>query len=186
MGGAFFRRPGGAARKTLVAVLAVGTIVVMKTAGAAPTPEVMLRSWLARLDPATRKLAGSVRAALRRRLPTANELAYDYRTFVVVAYAANDRGIDAVVSFAARPDGVRLYFNQGPHLPDPKELLQGSGKQARFVRVESARQVAHPDMKALLAAALAQATVPLPVKGEGTLMLKTSAAKARSRRTTAR
>ena len=158
----------------------------MKTDGAAPTPEALLRAWIARLEPATQKLARSVRAALRRRLPTANELAYDYRTFVVVAYAASDRGIDGVVSFAARPDGVRLYFNQGPHLPDPKGLLLGSGKQTRYVRVESGRQLAHPDVIALVGAAVAQASVPLPARGRGKLLIKTSAGKARSRRTTAR
>ncbi len=75
----------------------------------------------------------SVRATMRKRIPTANELAYDYASQVVIAYGPTDRGIDAIVSIARRPDGVRLYFNQGPRLPDPKVLLVGSGTQTRFI-----------------------------------------------------
>ena len=118
------------------------------------TPEAELRSFLDRFDPKARKLVRSVRAAVRKRFPTANELAYDYSSHVVIAYAPTDRGIDSIVSIAARPDGVRLYFNQGPQLADPKRLLLGSGKQTRFVRVDAASQLAHPDLEALIVAAI--------------------------------
>jgi hypothetical protein len=61
------------------------------------TPEAELRSYIDRLDPKDQKLARSVRAAIRKRLPTANELAYDYKTFFVIAYSPTDRGIDGIV-----------------------------------------------------------------------------------------
>jgi hypothetical protein len=67
-------------------------------------------------------------------------------------------------------------------LPDPKKLLQGSGKQARFVRVETARQLAHPDVEALIVAAIDHASVPLPSTGRGRLIIRTAAARQRSRR----
>ena len=104
------------------------------------TPEAQLRSFNDRLDPKQQKFAQSIRAALRKRFPTANELAYDYGSFFVIAYSPNEQGIDAPISIAARADGVDLYFNNGPKLPDPKKLLQGSGKMTRFVRLESAGQ----------------------------------------------
>src|SRR5690349_20702280 len=85
--------------------------------------ETELRSYLGRFDPRIQKLARSVRAALRRRFPTANELAYDYGTSVVVGYSPTDRGIDAIVALAARADAVRLYLSPGPQLPDPKGIL---------------------------------------------------------------
>ena len=149
------------------------------------SPEAELRSWIDRLDPEVQELARSVRAAVRKRLPAAHELAYDYKTFVVIAYSPTDRGIDAIVSIAARADRVDLYFNHGPQLPDPKKILLGSGKQARFVRVESARHLARPDVKALIAAAIDHSSVPLPPKGKGSLIIKTNktvAAKKRPRR----
>ena len=150
-----------------------------------PTPEDQLQSFNDRFDPKQQKFIRSVRAAVRKRFPAANELAYDYSSFFVIAYSPTDRGIDAIVSIAARADGVDLYFNHGPQLPDPKKLLLGSGKQARFVRVEAARQLAHPDVEALIAAAIDHASVPLPSEGKGSLIIKTNktiAAKKRPRR----
>lgn len=153
-----------------------------KPANEKRTPEAELRSYIDRLDPNCRKLARSVRAALRKRLPTANELAYDYETFVVIAYSPTDRGIDGIVSIAARPDGVRLYLMRGPQLPDPKRLLQGTGKQARFIPVDAASRLAHPEVKALIDAAIDQAEVPLPSEGRGSLILRSAGAKQRPRR----
>jgi Domain of unknown function (DU1801) len=150
-----------------------------------PTPEAQLRSFNDRFNPEHQKFIRSVRAAVRKRLPTANELAYDYSSFFVIAYSPTDRGIDAIVSIAARANGVDLYFNDGPQLPDPKKLLLGSGKQTRFVRVEAAKQLADPDVEAFIAAAIDHASVPLPSKGKGSLIIKTNktvAAKERPRR----
>ena len=145
------------------------------------TPEAHLRSSIDRLDPKNQKLMRSVRAVVRKRFPTLNELAYDYATSFVIGYSPTERGIDGIVSIAARADGVRLYFNfpQGVHLPDPKGLLLGSGKQTRFVLVEAASQLAHPDVEALVAVAIEQASVPVPSKGRGTLIIKSVGAKQR-------
>jgi hypothetical protein len=147
-----------------------------------PTPEAQLLSFHDRFDPKHQKFIRAVRAAVRKRFPTANELAYDYSSFFVLSYSPTDRGIDAIVSIAARADGVDLYFNHGPQLLDPKKLLQGSGKQARFVRVESARQLSHPDVEALIAAAIDHASVPLPSKGKGSLIIKTNKTAAAKKR----
>jgi len=147
-----------------------------------PTPEAQLRSFNDRFDPKHQKLIRSVRTAARKRFPTANELAYDYSSFFVIAYSPTDRGIDAIVSIAARADRVDLYFSHGPQLPDPKKLLLGSGKQTRFVRVEAARQLAHPDVEAFIAAAIDHASVPLSSRGKGSLIIKTNKTTAAKKR----
>jgi len=146
------------------------------------TPEAQLRSFIGRIDPKDQKLFRSVRAALRKRFPTANELAYDYGHAIVISYSPTDGGIDGIVAISARATGVALYFNQGHHLPDPKKLLQGSGKQTRFVKVNAARQLADPDVEAMIAAAIDQARVPLPSQGKGKLMIRGAAAKQRPSR----
>jgi hypothetical protein len=156
-----------------------------KLDNAMPSPEAQLRTFNDRFDPKHQKFVRSIRAALRKRFPTANELAYDYTTFFVIAYSPNENGIDAPISIAARADRVDLYFNNGPKLPDPKKLLQGSGKLTRFIQLETAKKLAHPDVKAFIAATIDLASVPLPSKGKGSLIIKTNktgAAKKRPRR----
>ena len=146
------------------------------------TPEAQLRAYIDKLDPKNQKLFRSVRAAVRKRFPTANELAYDYNNSIVISYSPTDRGIDGIVAISARATGVALYFNQGPKLPDPKGLLRGSGKQTRFIQVEAASELAHPDVEALIAATIDQARVPLPSKGKGSLIIKSDGAKKPPRR----
>ena len=151
----------------------------MKRSAAKETPEARLRAYIGMFDAGRQKLIRSVRSALRKRLPAANELVYDYYTFFVVAYSATDHPMDAILSFAARPDGVRLYLMHGPRLPDPKKLLRGSGKQVRFIPVESARRLAHPDVEALIAASIDRAEVPLPSRGRGRLVIRSVSPKRR-------
>jgi hypothetical protein len=146
------------------------------------TPESQLRAYIDKLDSKNQKLFRSVRAAVRKRFPTANELAYDYGHALVIGYAPTDRGIDAVVAIRASATGILLYFNQGPQLPDPKGLLQGSGKQTRFIPVEAASQLAHPDVQALIAATIDHAKVPLASEGKGSLIIKSQGAKKPPRR----
>ena len=156
--------------------------MTMKPDGKKLTPEAQLRASIDKLDPKHQKLFRSVRAAVRKRFPTANELVYDYGHALVIGYAPADRGIDAIVAIRAGATGVSLYFNQGPELPDPKGLLQGSGKQTRFIQVEAASQLAHPDVEALIAATIDQARVPLASEGKGSLIIKSDGAKKPPRR----
>ena len=156
--------------------------MTLKHDGRELSPEAEFRSFINRFDPKEQKLFRSVRAAVRKRFPTVNELAYDYPHSVVIGYSPTDRGIEAIVAIAARADGVFLYLSHGPQLPDPKKLLQGSGKKTRFIRVDAAGQLGHPDVEALIVAAIDHATVPLPSRGKGKLIIQSSASKQRPRR----
>jgi len=149
------------------------------------TPEAQLKSFNDRFDPKQQKFVRSIRAAVRKRFPTLNEVAYDYSSFFVIAYSPTEQGIDAIVSVAARADRVDLYFTHGPKLPDPKKLLQGSGKQVRFIRLETVKHLAHPDVEGFITAAIEHSRVPLPSTGKGSLIIKTNktgAAKKKPRR----
>jgi len=156
-----------------------------KTDSAKGTPEAQLRCLIGYFDPKSQKLMRSIRSAVRKRFPTANEIVYGYSDSVVISYSPTDRGIDGIVAIAARADGVRLYFGQAVQLSDPKKLLLGSGKQARYIRLEAASQLAHPDVEALIVAAIDKAGVPLLSTGRGRLMIRT-AAKRRPRRRVAK
>ena len=159
--------------------------MAVKSAGAKVTPEAQLKSLIEKFDPKDQKLIRALRSAVRKRLPAANELVYDYGFSLVIAYSPTEQGIEGILSTSARADGVSLYFMNGPKLPDPKKLLMGSAKQVRFIPVESASRLKHPDVEALIAAAIDEASVPLPSKGSGKLVIKTSGAKKKARRKSA-
>jgi hypothetical protein len=156
--------------------------MAVKPGSKKPTPEAQLQACIDKFDPKNQKLFRSVRAAVRKRFPTANELAYEYGHALVIGYSPADRGIDSIVAIRASATGVSLYFSQGPLLPDPKRLLRGSGKQTRFIQLEAASQLAHPDVEALISATIDQARVPLPSKGKGSLIIKSDGAKKTPRR----
>lgn len=153
-----------------------------KSAQTKIAPEAELRSLIGKYDPEFQKLIRSVRTALRKRMSAANELLYDYGRFFVITYSPTDKPWHAIVSTAARPDGLRLYFMNGPRLPDPKKLLLGLAKQVRYLPIESARRVKHPDVEALIAAAIDRAGAPLAFEGKGSLIVKTSASTRRPRK----
>jgi hypothetical protein len=82
---------------------------------------------------------------------------------------------------AANAKGVGLCFYWGATLPDPHNILLGSGNQTRFIRLESAATLARPEVEALLKAAVAQAKSPLPLTGRGYTIIKSISAKQRPR-----
>jgi hypothetical protein len=148
-----------------------------KSVDAKVAPEAQLQALIDKFDAKEQKLIRSVRAAVRKRVPTANELVYDYGFSLVIAYSPTENGIEGVLSIATRDGGVRLYLTNGPELPDPKKLLVGSAKQVRYIPVEDASRLKHPDVEALIAAAIEKAKVPLPSKGSGKVISKVTAAK---------
>jgi Domain of unknown function (DU1801) len=141
-----------------------------------------LKAFIAKFDAKDQRLIRAVRSAMRKRLPTALELVYDNYNFFVIGYSPSERPGDAIFSIAARANAVSLCFLHGAKVPDPKRLLQGAGTQTRFIRLDSADRLAHPDVEALVAAAIARAKTPLPARGRGQLIIRSISAKQQPRR----
>ena len=148
----------------------------------AASPAKQLAGFIRKYHASVARLARTTRAAMRKRLPTANELVYDNYQFLAIGFSSTERPSDCVVSLAVSPTGVVLSFYYGATLPDPQGILLGSGKQNRFVRLPSAETLATPAVEALLRAALAQAETPMPAKGKGHTVIKSISAKQRPRR----
>jgi hypothetical protein len=144
--------------------------------------EKQLKSFIDKFEPKHQALIRATRKALRKRMPTANELAYDNYNFFALGYSSTERPSDCLVSIAAAANGVGLSFYYGATLPDPHKILLGSGKQNRFIRIESAETLARPEVQALIAAADAQAKTPLPASGKGKLIIRSISAKQKPRR----
>ncbi len=157
-----------------------------KSSNVAVTPSVtaeeQLRSFIDKFAPKDQKLIRAIRSAVRKRLPTATELVWDNYNFFVIGYSPTERPSDSIFSIAARANGVSFFFLHGAKLPDPKKLLLGSGKQVRFIRLESADALADPDVEALISAQISRAHTPLPSKGRGKLIIRSISAKQRPRR----
>ena len=92
-------------------------------------------------------LTGATRRWLRKRLPTAHEVVYEYRDSFVISYSPTEHGYEGVFATRASTNGVRLYFHRGKELPDPGKLLQGSDK-ARWIHLEGASTLARPGGRA--------------------------------------
>jgi hypothetical protein len=144
--------------------------------------EAQLDGFIAKFAPPHQALIRSVRKVLRRRFPSAHELVYDNYNFFVIGYCPTERPSDCLFSVAAAANGVGLCFTQGAHLPDPEKLLVGSGKQTRFLRLESTAVLDQPAVKALFRIAADQAKAPMPTGGRGRLIIRSVSAKQRARR----
>jgi uncharacterized protein DUF1801 len=156
----------------------------VKLATMSPTDaEKQLKSFIDKFAPKHQAVIRAMRKALRKRLPTANELAYDNYNFFALGYCSTERPSDCIVSIAAAANGVGLSFYYGATLPDPHGILLGSGNQNRFIRIESAEMLTRPEVEALIAAADAQAETPMPTSGKGKLIIRSISAKQKPRRT---
>jgi hypothetical protein len=157
----------------------------MKMAGTskpAARPEKQLEAFISKFARKDQERIRAIRRAVRKRFPTANELVYDNYNFFVIGYSPTERPSDAIVSIAARANGVGLCFIRGASLPDPNKVLLGSGNQTRFIRLESAGELARPEVEALVAEAIGRSKTPLPTAGRGRLIIRSVSKKQRPRR----
>ena len=152
----------------------------------APSPKNIAEDQLAecidKFAPEMAEAIRAVRVALRKRLPTANELVYDNYNFFVIGYSSTLRPSDCFTQLVADTHGVRLAFYYGSTLPDPAGILLGGGNQNRFIRLASARDLRKPEVEALIRAAIAQGKAPLSATGRGTLVIRSVSRKQRPRR----
>jgi hypothetical protein len=149
-----------------------------KSAAAPRSAEARLRSLIAKVAPAQRRIIGAMRRWLRKRLPTAHEIVYEYSNSSVISYSPNERGYEGVFAIRASANDVRLYFNQGKRLPDPAKLLRGSG-QARWIQLESASTLADPAVARLIEEAIARNRVPFAPTGRGPVIIRPVSTKRR-------
>jgi len=146
--------------------------------------EAELRTLITKFAPKQLRLVAAMRRSLRKRLPTAYEVVYEYRSWFVISISPSEHGYEGVFGIRGDADGVRLYFNQGKVLPDPEKLLQGSS-QTRFIDVEGASTLARPAVARLIDEAVARNRVPFaPARaggGRGPVVIRSAAAKKRHR-----
>ena len=154
-----------------------------QSAVARRSAEAELRTLIDKFAPAHLRLIAAMRRWLRKRLPTAHELVYEYHDFFVISYSPNEHGYEGVLGIRASADGVKLFFNRCKELPDPAKLLQGSGGQVRSIDMEGMSTLARPEVACLIDEAIARNPVPFASAGRGSVVMSPStSAKQRRRR----
>ena len=142
-----------------------------------------LASFLAKFDPAIAKRIRACRTQMRKLMPTAIELVYDNYNALAIGYSPTERTSDVVFSLAVYARGLNLYLMYGRSLPDPDGLLQGSGTQGAFIRLESLKTLDDPKVVDLITRAIKRQKPTFAQKGRGYTVVKSVSAKQRPRRT---
>lgn len=143
--------------------------------------EAELHTLITKFAPDHLSLVTAVRKALRKRLPTAYEVVYEYRSWFVISLSPSEKGYEGVFAIRGDSDGVKLYFNQGKELPDPEKRLKGSA-QARFIDLEGASTLTRPAVVRLIDEAIARNRVPFARAGRGPTVILSASTKKKVRR----
>lgn len=152
-----------------------------QSAAARREAEAQLSALIDRFSPAHLRLVTAVRRSLRKRLPTAYEMVYEYRSWFVISYSPSEHGYEGILAIRGDADGIKLYFNQGKGLPDPEKLLQGSS-QTRWIPLEGVSTLSHPAVSRLLDEAIARNRIPFAPAGRGPIVVRSASARPKSSR----
>jgi hypothetical protein len=121
-----------------------------------PTVPTRTRTFKALISPYpddVQELAKAARALMLELLPKVKETVDPTGPYIQYAY---ERGYAGVVSYiTVNQKGVKLGVARGASLPDPKRLLQGTGKGNRHVVIKKAADLRAPGLRRLVRAALA-------------------------------
>ena len=143
--------------------------------------EAELRKLITKVAPNHLRLVTAVRKSLRKRLSTAFELVYEYRSWFVISLSPSEHGYEGVLAIRGDADGVKLYFTRGKELPDPEKLLKGSA-QVRFIEVEGASTLTRPAVANLIDESIARNRVPFARAGRGPVVIRSVSPKKGRRR----
>ena len=112
-----------------------------------------VEKFLASYRPEVRDLALSLRRLVLDVIPDAMEQ-IDVPA-KIIGYGFGPRYADVVCVIMPLKDAVNLGLARGTELPDPKKLLEGTGKRARHVKIRTAEDIKAHALRALVKAAVA-------------------------------
>jgi Domain of unknown function (DU1801) len=143
--------------------------------------EQQLKGFVAKFSPANQRLIRALRKTLRARLPAANEIVYDNYNFLVIAYGPTEKPMESFFSIGVDKNGANLFFGYtGTKIADPEKVLQGTGALNRFLRLDAAKTLDRPEVKALIASAIA---ISKPMgEDKGKLIIRSVSPRQRPRR----
>ena len=119
---------------------------------------------LKRYSPEVRRWAYALRKLVRAASPGVTERVYLGWRVIMYSRKKSARGSPAKMSamfcgIGPLRNGVNLYFHQGAKLPDPDDLLEGTGKGMRHVKIRSTKDIRAGAIRRLVRAAHTLATI---------------------------
>ncbi|MGO9466705.1 MAG: DUF1801 domain-containing protein [Isosphaeraceae bacterium] len=115
--------------------------------------DVVVVEFLALYPPNVRDIALAARELVVHTVPDATETVD--RSARLIGYGYGPGYKDTICTLLMSRTGVKVGIARGSELPDPAQLLQGSGKVHRHVQLRTVADVANPGLEHLLEAALA-------------------------------
>ena len=126
--------------------------------------EVSVSEHLSKIPAAVRPTVKAARQLVKSVAPKASEISYrsepprSSRAMWKIARYAIDRA--NVVGIGTFPNHATLWFYRGRELDDPSGLLEGGGKDSRFVRLRSPADAERPVVKRMVREAFRLAGPP--------------------------
>jgi hypothetical protein len=116
--------------------------------------EIPVSEHLRNLPPAVRPTVLAARRMVKAEAPKADEIPYRMKAprsvsmmWKIVRYAAGGANVVGIGTFTKHS---ALFFYRGRELDDGSGLLQGSGKESRFITLRSPADVDRPAVKQLV------------------------------------
>jgi hypothetical protein len=112
-----------------------------------------IESFLAPYPPEVSDLAVAAREFLAKALPGAEETLDESAKLLGYGYGPGYKGL--LCTLLLSKNGIKLGIAHRSELPDPKQLMRGSGKVHRDVQLRTTADLKQPGLRPLLKAALA-------------------------------
>ena len=120
----------------------------------AATNAIPVSDHIKKIPPAVRPIVQAARRSVRAAAPTAEEISYQSQPprsssymWKIVRYAVGGKNVVGIGTF---PRHSTMFFYRGRELDDGSGLLEGSGKDSRFVTLHAPVDAERPAVKQLL------------------------------------
>ncbi len=120
----------------------------------AATKEISVADHLKKIPPAVRPIVQAARRTVKAVAPKAEEISYQSEpprssTYMwkIVRYAVDGANVAGIGTFARHS---ALFFYRGRELDDGSGLLEGSGKDSRFVTLRTPADAERPAVKRIV------------------------------------
>jgi hypothetical protein len=118
------------------------------------TKEILVSEHIKKVSPTVRPIVQAARRTVKAVAPKADEISYQSQpprssTYMwkIVRYAVDGANVVGIGTF---PRHSTLFFYRGRELDDRSGLLEGSGKDSRFITLKAPADAEHPAVKRLL------------------------------------
>ncbi|MDQ6714014.1 MAG: DUF1801 domain-containing protein [Candidatus Dormibacteraeota bacterium] len=120
----------------------------------ATSKEIPVSEHLKKVPPAVRPIVQAARRMVKAIAPTVDEISYQSQPprsssymWKIVRYAVNGANVVGIGTF---PRHSTLFFYRGRELDDRGGLLEGSGKDSRFITLRTPADAERPAVKQLV------------------------------------